>query len=397
MKVLVIASFAPSLVNFRGALLGAMVAARHNVIACAPDDDPDTEAALSAIGVGYRRIPMQRAGMNPLADLRTATALVRLMIEERPDLVLAYTQKPIIYGGLATRLAGRRARFAAMMTGLGYIGIADGARLRRAVRRLVAAAFRFAVGRAHPIIVFNRDDAGDLRRHGMVSPGQAIIQVPGSGVDIERFAPSPLPPGPPVFLMIARLLRDKGVAQYAAAARIVRDAHPHARFVLVGPFDPNPSGISRADLAAWVAHGAIEYHGATADVRPHLAAASVFVLPSFREGLPRAVLEAMATGRPIVTTDAPGCRETVIPGDNGFLVPVGSVAPLAEAMTAFINDPTLAQRMGGRSRELATERFSVDRVNARLLDLLDLDRIDVRPIAARQGVSAGAAASVLDQ
>jgi glycosyltransferase involved in cell wall biosynthesis len=179
-------------------------------------------------------------------------------------------------------------------------------------------------------------------------------------------------PEPPTFLLIARLLRDKGIVEYVEAAKRLRAGHPNARFRLLGPMDPNPAGLSADVLERWRAEGAIEYLGEAADVRPHLRACTVYVLPSYREGMPRTVLEAMAVGRAIVTTDAPGCRETVVEGENGFLVPPRDVGALADAMRRFIVEPGLAIAMGQRSRAIALQRFDVHRVNAVMLEAMGL-------------------------
>lgn len=376
MKVVVIASLAYSLTNFRGRLLAAMVRAGHDVIACAPDDDPATEASLQAMGVRYRRISMQRTERNPLGDLRTLWDLVRLLRDERPGVVLAYTQKPIIYGGLAARLAGNT-RFHAMVSGLGHVFSDDGGKPRRLLQLLVAVLYRAAVAKAETVFVFNRDDDAEMRRWRILRPSHRVVQVPGSGIDTSRFAVQPLPAGAPVFLLVARLLRSKGLAEFAEAARLVRERFPAARFQLLGPLDPNPAGVTLDELAAWNASGGVEYLGETKDVAPFLARASVFVLPTFyREGLPRTILEAMATGRAIITTDAPGCRETVEPDRNGYLVPVRDAAALADAMVPFLRDPELAARMGARSRQIAEARFDVEKVNALLLSTMELDRCD---------------------
>ncbi|WP_426170225.1 glycosyltransferase family 4 protein [Sandarakinorhabdus sp. DWP1-3-1] len=380
MKIVVLASLAWSLTNFRGTLLAAMVRAGHEVVACAPDDNAETRAALEEIGVRFRRIPMSRVGLNPFADALTVAALVRLLRAERPDTLLAYTQKPIIYGGIAARLVGG-IRFHAMVSGLGHVFTDDG-QPRRLLRRLVAALYRAGVRDAETVFVFNRDDPAEMARWGILRPDHVVVQVPGSGVDTRRFAAEPIPPGAPVFLLVARLLRNKGLGEFAAAARRIRARHPDARFQLLGPHDANPASIARAELDDWVGRGDIEYLGETRDVRPYLAAASVFVLPTwYREGLPRTILEALATGRPVITTDAPGCRETI--DGNGYLVPVRDAGALEQAMQAFVDDPWLAVRMGRRSRELAEQRFDTAHVNAMLLAGMGLDRpaVTVRSVA----------------
>nr|WP_310522993.1 glycosyltransferase family 4 protein [Polymorphobacter sp.] len=384
MKIVVLASLAYSLTNFRGQLLAAMVKAGHEVVACAPEDSAEARAALAAIGVRYRPIAMQRANSNPFVDARTLWDYVRLLREERPEAVLAYTQKPIVWGGIAARIVGGM-RYHAMCSGLGYVFTDDGeasrSLKRRGLRSIVSRLYRMAVAKADTVFVFNSDDGEEMRRLGILAPGQRVIQVPGSGVDTARFQAVPVPKGPPVFLLIARLLRDKGLVEFAEAARMVRAQWPEAQFRLLGPLDANPSGVTLAELAEWNASGGVEYLGETRDVAPYLAAASVFVLPSFyREGLPRTILEALATGRAIITTDAPGCREPIEVGGNGFLVPVRDAAALAGAMAAFMRDPGLAARMGARSREIAVARFDANKVNALLLASMKLDRANVVPL-----------------
>lgn len=368
MKVVVIASLSYSLVNFRAALLRTMVAAGHDVLACAPDDDAVVISQLTEMGVRFRCIPMDRAGLNPLRDLRTIHALMGVLRSEQPDVVLAYTQKPIIYGGLAARLAAPNAAFHAMVSGLGHAFTEGGGVRRTILRFFVSLLYRVGVARARRIFVFNDCDEEEMRTHNIVRPHHQVVRVAGSGIDVAAFAPRPLPAAPPTFLLVARMLRDKGIVEFIEAARLVRARFPGARFQLLGWLDPNPRGFTREQLDRCLAGSGVEYLGNTSDVRPFLAAATVFVLPTYyREGLPRTILEAMATGRPIVTTDTPGCRETVIPAFNGFLVPPRDAAALAEAFLRFAEDPALAERMGKRSRWLAERRFDVRRVNETLL------------------------------
>jgi glycosyltransferase involved in cell wall biosynthesis len=375
-RVVVLASHARSLTLFRGELLRAMVGGGHRVLAVAPGENAEVAAALAALGVRYRAVPMERASVDPLADLRTLVALVRLLREERADTLLAYTMKPIIYGGIAARLAGVPHRYA-MVTGLGYVFTEDGRAScrRRLLQRVSGTLYRRALAGGKAVFVFNPDDGRELRQRGLLPRGPRLVHLAGgSGVDTRHYAAAPLPPGPPVFLLIARLLRDKGLLEYVEAARRLKARHPEARVQLLGPLDPNPTGIGRAEIEAWQREGAIEYLGETGDVRPYLAACGAYVLPSYREGLPRSVLEAMATGRAIVTTDAPGCRETVVPGENGLIVPVRDPAALAAAMERLLVEPGLAERMGRRSRQMALERFDVHVVNRNLLREMGLSR-----------------------
>jgi lipopolysaccharide/colanic/teichoic acid biosynthesis glycosyltransferase/glycosyltransferase involved in cell wall biosynthesis len=375
MKVILIASLSYSLTNFRGALISAIVAQGHEVVAFAPDDDPETAATLSAMGARYRRIPMNRTGTNPLRDLATLRHLMKLIRIESPDVVLAYTQKPIIYGGLATRIAGGRARFHAMVSGLGHVYSDIPGLGHVLLRRMVSLLYRVAIARASAVIVFNSEDDAEMRRHNILQPGHNVVQVAGSGVDTTRFSPSPATSGPPVFLMIARLMRDKGLVEFVEAARQVRARFPDARFRILGPLDTNPTGIALAEIRGWEAEGDIEYLGETRNVAPHLADASVFVLPTYyREGLPRTILEAMACGKSVITTDMPGCRDAVTHGRDGFLVPPRDAPALAEAMIRFIEKPELIAWMGARARETACRRFDVTLVNAHLLSVMGLDK-----------------------
>ena len=370
-RIVVLASLTSSLVGFRYDLLKAM-AASADVLACAPNPDPVTEAKLAEIGVAFKIVPMHRTGQNPLQDVRTFRALVRLFRNFKPDIVFPYTMKPIIYGGLAARWAGVD-RVLPMCTGLGYVFVDDHCGLRkRLLRKGSIQLYRHALKAVDEVVVYNKADAAEFRRHRLVPPGSAVSIVPGSGVNLDRFAHQPMPKGPTVFLMVARLLRDKGVCEYVQAARLLKARHPEARCQLVGPVDANPSSITIKEVQAWEAEGVIEYLGEAPDVRPHLAACSVFVLPSYREGVSRTVLEAMSTGRPVITSDAPGCAEPVDEGASGYVVPVRNADRLADAMARFVQDPDLAARMGIAARERAAARFDVVKVNAILMAKLGL-------------------------
>jgi glycosyltransferase involved in cell wall biosynthesis len=368
-RVLVIGSLARSLINFRGPLLEAMVRRGHRVTACAPAAAPEIRDALQRMGVAYRHVPAAPTGMNPVRDLATFTALWRLMRDVRPDVVLSYTIKPVVYGLLAARLAGVPRRFA-MITGLGYAFGEDGlhARLAGAGAR---GLYRLGLAGSAAVFFQNPDDHAAFARLGLLRSAGRPIRINGSGVDLAHYAPAPLPPEPS-FLLLARLLKDKGIMEYVEAARLLRTRYPRARFRLAGWFDHNPMALRRESLAAWERDGVVEYLGSLSDVRPAIAASSVYVLPSYREGTPRTVLEAMAMGRPVVTTDAPGCRETVVPGRNGFLVPVKDAGALAAAMERFVAEPALVARMGAESRRMAEEKYDVHKVNGVILEAMGL-------------------------
>ena len=372
-RLAIISNQAFSLINFRGPLIRALVEAGVQVHALAPDYDADTRAGVAALGAQPVDYSLTRAGMNPLRDGLDTLRLARLLRRLRPDAALGYFIKPVIYGTLAAWLARVPRRYA-MIEGLGFVFTDGGDRLplrRRLLRAAVRGLYRAALGRAHRVVFLNREDTDDFVRAGLVASDKARC-LGGIGVDLAEWTPAPAVTAPVTFVLAARLLREKGIVEYVEAAARVRSQHPAVRFVLLGGLDPNPGGLSQAELDAWVRAGLIEWPGHVA-VRPWLAQASVFVLPSYyREGVPRSTQEAMAMGRPVITTDAPGCRETVVEGVNGLLVPPRDVDALERAMLRFIEEPALVARMGQESRRLAEERFDVRRANAVLMEMMGL-------------------------
>lgn len=364
MKILLIASLAESLTNFRGPLIAAMLAKQAEVHVAAPDLLPGSEAGVKLVAMGctVHSISLARAGTNPLADLRTLLSLLRLMVVVRPTVVLAYTIKPVIYGMLAARITGVAKRFA-LITGLGYAFQTSKTGL---LQQVVLLLYKQALKGAHKVFFQNPDDQALFTQLGLLN-GVGSVVVNGSGVDLTYYSPQPMPVKIPVFLMVARLLGDKGVREYAQAAIKQKSHNAKAVFQLAGWIDENPDSISKSELDSWIKSGAIDYLGKLADVRGALSGCSVFVLPSYREGTPRSVLEAMATGRPIITTDAPGCRETVTHGENGFLVPIKNVQALQDAMQMCIDQPELILKMAKKSLKIVTEKYDVNKVNEHML------------------------------
>lgn len=365
-RIIIVASYLDSISKFRGSLVGQLKARGYEVHVAAPVGVGDDVASVESLGVELHPIPLGRTSLDIRADLATLVALFRLFRRVRPQALLAYTAKPVIYGLLAARVVGVRRR-AAIITGLGYAFGGERKWLFLLVKRLYAVALRFA----DPVFFQNPDDKKLFLELGILRSTDKVKVISGSGVDTEFFSPAKFPPGLS-FVMIARLLKDKGVREYVEAARQVRRVCPEARFFLVGWIDSNPSAIRPEELEAWIAAGDIEFLGKMVDVRPAIADATVYVLPSYREGTPRTVLEAMAMGRPVITTDAPGCRETVADGENGFLVPVGAVGELAEAMLRFASNPALASDMGRKSRYIAELKYDVRKVNAAIIAAMKL-------------------------
>ena len=356
--------------NFRGPLLAALVGAGHQVVACAPDNDTRLVDRLKALGIRFRSINLSRNSLSLLRDAVCIASLVRLIREERPDVTLAYTAKPVIYGSLAAAASSVPAIYS-IITGLGY-AFTDTNLRRRLLAWVMGWLYRWALRYNRTVFFQNRDDLELFRRRRLISSRCPVVIINGSGVDLEQFSPALIAAQPPVFLLIARLLRDKGIVEFVEAARQIKCHYPEVMFDLVGPFDSNPSNIRRAEVENWQAEGILRYHDRVDDVRPFIKAASVYVLPSYREGMPRTILEAMAMGRAVITTDAPGCRETVITGENGFLVPVKDPKALARAMMRFILEPGLIESMGKRSRELAIQKFDVHSVNRVIMSAMGL-------------------------
>ena len=367
--VLLNSSYGQSLVNFRARLIEELVAAGHEVHVTAPDFDDALTARLEGIGARAHQVPLARTGIGPLSDLRYASNIRRLIREIGADLVLSYTSKPNIWASLAAGSVGIRS--ASLITGLGYAFTEGGGVKRKLVAIASRILYRLATARNYVVIFQNPDDRADFIAAGCLSDPSKARLVNGSGVDVQQFAAAPLPDAP-IFLMVARLLGTKGVREYARAGLALRAWHPDCRILLAGYPDEGADGVELDELNEWQA-GGLEYLGQLADVRPAITQASVFVLPSYyREGTPRSTLEAMAMGRPVITTDMPGCRETVTDGKNGFLVPARDADALLDAMQRLASDPSMRARMGAESRAICERRFEVGDVTRALLDHLSL-------------------------
>ena len=385
-KIVVLGSFAESLINFRGSLLQEMVKRGLQVVACAPGASIEVKNSLHIMGVDYCDVNIERTGLNPIKDLQTILRLFRLFRKIKPDVFLGYTVKPVIYGSLAANFAGL-SRIYSMITGLGYT-VGGGDLKSKLVSIIVRALYRLSLKTNHRIFFQNPDDRNLFIQLGILRNQKQTVLINGTGLDIDYYSPLPLP-SKLSFLMIARLLKDKGIREYAESARYIKCKHPNIPFLLVGTTDTNPMSICKGELESLIKEGIFEYLGKLPDVRPAIVKSSVYVLPSYyREGMPRTLLEAMSMGRPIITTDAPGCRETVkltpegkrqrdrgervMKGENGFLIRPRDVKALVKAMEKFLEVPSLVESMGKRSREIAEEKFDVHKVNAVILKAMDL-------------------------
>jgi len=372
-SIAIVSSQAFSIVNFRASLIEALVRTGAKVYAFAPDYTDGLRGKVTALGAIPIDYELSRTSIDPVKDLRAIIELRRNLRRLRPDVALTYFVKPVIYGSIASRLAGVPRR-AAMIEGLGFVFMDDPRATslrRRALRVVVSAMYRFALRLNHRVFFLNSDDLDELVQARIVNP-QVTVQLDGIGVDLEHFCPMPPPGGPVIFVMVARMLREKGVYDFVDAARRLKAESPHLIFRLVGDIDPNPGSIDRKELMKWHDEGLIEWTGHVEDVRPHLQSATAFVLPSYREGLPRSTQEAMACGRAIVTTDVPGCRDTVVDGINGYLVPPRDPSALAAAMSRLAARPSTAAEMGVQSRQMAERRFDARAINRRILAELGL-------------------------
>lgn len=319
---------------------------------------------------GIRLIPfdLSRKGMNPASELAVLARLVALYRKEKPDIVHQVAMKPVLYGSLAARLSGV-SRVVNALAGLGYIFTSDQPKARF-LRPVIGSAFRGLLNsRRSRLILQNQDDRAKFIRKRFISE-KRIRLIRGSGVDTAVFVPTPEPPGVPVVILPSRMLWDKGVREFVDAAGQLKKRGISARFVLVGDADPhNPSAIPTEQLTAWHAEGAVEWWGRRDDMPAVFEQSHIVCLPSYREGLPKVLLEAASCGRPIVTTDTPGCRDVVRQGENGLLVPVRGTAELADALQLLIEQPALRKKMGCKGREIVVSEFALEKVVAKTMNI----------------------------
>jgi glycosyltransferase involved in cell wall biosynthesis len=362
-KIVLSANSDWNIANFRPGLIRALKLAGYEPVVIAPHE-PAADSRMRELDVERITVRIDRSGLNPWADLKLLATYKKLLGRLRPTAYLGYTIKPNIYGSLAAGSLGIPA--IPNVSGLGTAFMRAGP-----LQRVVTTLYRLGFRRA-PVVLFQNDEDRQLflsRR--IVRPDQARL-VPGSGVDLDRFVPAPPPAGPPIFLLIARLLRDKGVIEFVEAGRSLRTQMPEARFQLLGPIDSgNRTAVTQHELDAWVGEGIVEHLGTVDDVRPFIANATAVVLPSYREGMPRSLLEAAAMARPLIAADAPGCRDMVEDGVNGYLCAVRDPVSLASAMHRLAELPQ-EQRlaMGQAARRKIEEHFGEELVIRAYLDVL---------------------------
>ena len=366
MRIMVVSPKNKSVFNFRGDLIKDMIAHGNEVIVTGPNRDYIQD--IMDLGVSeFIEVPFVKDNVNAFGDLGYYKSLRKIFKEKNPDLVFTYTIKPNIYGCLAARSA-KVPNIYAMLAGLVRIYASDSLKVR-VVRVVVKILYKKALKGCKKVFFQNSDDIKDFVSQNYL-PLDKCVQVNGSGVNMERFLKTDLPETP-VFLMASRIIKEKGVLEFCEAARIVKKSHPMARFILIGGFDSSIGAITREQLQEYFDDGSVEYPGEVKDPVSYFQQSSVFVLPSYyREGIPRTVLEAMSCGRAIITTDWPGCREPIVDGVNGFLVPIKNVGILAEKMTALIEDPEKLKSFADQAYCTCQNRFEVSKINAAMREVM---------------------------
>lgn len=347
--------------NFRGDLIKQIISKGYEVIVTGPNRD--NVEKIEALGARFEEIPMNKNGVNPIKDMEYEKALSELFKREKPDVVLSYTAKPVIYGTVAAKRAKVKS-VNAMITGLGYAFTAKTLKAR-IIKIIMSVLYKISLCYADTVIFQNPDDMKQFTSSRLVKKNKCRL-VAGSGVNTEKFHPMPYPEMI-TFFMLSRVMYSKGIREYLEAAKIVKKKYPGAEFMLLGACENIQDSISREKLQEYIDDGTVTYYGESEDIPPYYAKCSVYVLPSYREGTPRTILEAMACARPILTTDTPGCRETVIPGKNGFLVPVKDTQALAKRMIWFIENSDHIEEMGQKSLEYCLEKFEVGKVNSDMI------------------------------
>ncbi len=371
--ILIIASYGPSLINFRLSLIKRLISRGYKVSIASPKErfSFNLQKKLKDLGIAINIFSLSGTGLNFFKDCKTILEIYRIIQNSKPQIIISYTAKPVIYTGLVLKFFKKISYFP-LITGLGYAFIDRNKIKHKAIKYLIIKLYKEALKSSIKIIFQNKDDQFLFLKLKIINEKKITNVVNGSGVDLNMYPLSNLP-SKPVFLMISRLLVDKGVREYVEAAKIVRAQFPEAKFQLAGRLDENPSGITSQELQSWINEGNIEYLGEKKMVQSILKSCKYYVLPSYREGTPRSVLEALSTGRPIITTDTPGCRETVIHEKNGLLVPIKDSNALANAMIILLEESDgNIKKMAFESYKIAKSKYEIDLVNKSILNIMNL-------------------------
>lgn len=356
--------------NFRGDLIKDIQAQGYDVVVTGPNKDGVDK--IEALGAKFVEVPVNKNGINPFADIAYCLKLRKIFKREKVDAIMGYTIKPVIYGSLAGWLAGVKNR-SAMITGAGYL-FASKTLKARIIKRISFVLYKVGLGAAHNVIFQNIDDLNEFVDNNLVKKEKCYV-VNGSGVNMEKYKPSPYPEIPS-FFFLGRLVNAKGGLDFVKAAKIVKNKYPNARFMVLGKLEKNlPDAISEEDFMPYVNDGTVELFPETDNVSQYYAKTSVFVLPTaYREGTPRVILEALASARAIITTNTPGCKETVSDGVNGFFVPIHAPKALAEKIIYFIENPSEIERMGRASLDLCKCKYEISIINNAMMKFMHIKK-----------------------
>lgn len=366
-KILMCTVFAEAFYKSRRELILEFIKKGYEVILLAPEPEELVKNKIDGQGIRYYQISLDRTGLNPFKDYNVIKEIKNIINMEKPCLVYSFGgAKAAIYTTLAAS-KGSASRNYCMINGLGSIFRGDGLR-NKLIKIIMSILFRYSLSKSNGVLFQNVDDLEEFSSQGLVNKNKCIV-VNGSGVNLKRFPYTPIK-AKNVFLFVGRLLRDKGIYEFVEAAKKVKVKHPNTEFWVVGGIDTNPTAAKETEIMEWVEKGLIKYFGRQEKVLPYYQGCSVFVLPSYHEGTPRTNLEAMAVGRPVITTEAPGCKETVVHGETGFLIPIKDSSLLAEKMEYFVENPIKIHDMGLKAFQFVSKKYDVNKVNQSIINFL---------------------------
>lgn len=374
MKILVLSCQTESLINFRLDMMKSFVEAGCEVIAVGHDSSEKWRKYFSKAGISYRTVPVNRNGINVFEDKKTLKGYEAIIRETKPDKIFAYQAKAVIYGCAAAKHCGVKEIYP-LIAGLGYAFTGKGLK-RKVLKQYLLLQYKKALKDASTVMFHNEDDRDLFVKQGVIEEQKTAI-INGSGVNVEVFSPDEKSHESPLlttnFIMVARVIKDKGTREYLEASRALRKGGFDVKCTLAGGFDTNPSSMKLKDVEPYVQDGSVTYLEEVKNVAELLRENHVFVLPSYHEGRPKAVLEAMASGLAVITTDVPGCRDCIEKGENGILVEPRRSKSLANAMKKLAASPDLVKTMGKASRRIAEEKYDVRKVNRAILEIMGID------------------------
>ena len=366
---MIIGNKTSSVVNFRGDLLCDIKKKGYEIVAVVPEND--CKDFFEKNGIRVRLAKLNKNSLSVSGTINWYKNLKKIITEERPDKVLSFTIKPVIFGSVAAKKSGVKDIYS-LICGLGMLFCSNKPKIK-ALRVVGGKLYKHALKYNTKVIFQNTDDISEFTQKGYVEKNKCEL-VNGSGVNLERFSRNEIPQDKVSFLMVSRVLKEKGVAEYFEAAEIAKGKYPNASFVYIGSVDKNKNAIDLVNLKPYIDAGIIDYVPETSEVAKYVAGCSVFVLPTYyREGIPRTLLEAAAMGRPIITTNTPGCKETVIEGKNGLFVKTRDAKDLAKKMIWMIEHKDNLQKMGDESYKICLDKFTIDKVNADMMRIMGVE------------------------